>query len=198
MVAVMMKQRKLSMLKTETFQETEIESGKKTEEIEVLQETGEIEAIQEIEATRTEATLKEKILGRRSQSRGNQKTSEGFQEAGKPVPPSPKRTYHVTLKIDNHKSIFENEVVNKALVDSGCPELVAGLSWLKTYQSSRCREFRNLNRSDTFQMGETIFKTICYKLIPVKIGNHEEELEVGIIDAEIPLLISKRKLKEWG
>ena len=136
--------------------------------------------------------------GRRSQSRGNQKTSEGFQEAGKPVPPSPKRTYHVTLKIDNQKSIFENEVVNKALVDSGCPELVAGLSWLKTYQSSRCREFRNLNRSDTFQMGETIFKTICYKLIPVKIGNHEEELEVGIIDAEIPLLISKRKLKEWG
>ena len=37
-----------------------------------------------------------------------------------------------------------------------------------------------------------------YKTIPVKIGPYEEELEVGIIDTEIPLHISKKKLKEWG
>ena len=47
-----------------------------------------------------------------------------------------KRTYHITLKIYNEKSIFENEVANKALVDSGCPEMVAGLSWMKTYQTA--------------------------------------------------------------
>ena len=39
---------------------------------------------------------------------------------------TPKRTYHVTLKMDNMKSIFENKVENKALVDSGCPELLLG------------------------------------------------------------------------
>ena len=37
-----------------------------------------------------------------------------------------------------------------------------------------------------------------YKKIPLKIGSHEEEVEVGIVDANIPLLISKKKLKEWG
>ena len=111
---------------------------------------------------------------------------------------TPKRTYHVTLKIDNKRSIFENEVENKALVDSGCPELVAGLSWLKTYESSKGEEFKTIQRSDTFKMGNDNFKTLMYKRIPVRIGEQDEELEVGIINTEIPLLISKKKLKEWG
>ena len=111
---------------------------------------------------------------------------------------TPKRTYHVTLKMDNKRSIFENEVENKALVDSGCPELVAGLSWLKTYESSKGKEFKTVKRSDIFKMGNDNFKTIMFKKIPVSIGTHEEEIEVGIIDTEIPLLISKKKLKEWG
>ena len=53
------------------------------------------------------------------------------------IDPGTKRTFFVnTLKIDNNKTIFYNKVENKALVDSGCPESVAGLSWLKTYESS--------------------------------------------------------------
>ena len=111
---------------------------------------------------------------------------------------TPKYTYHVTLKIDNRRSIFENEVENKALVDSGCPEMVAGLSWLKTFESSQGAEFPTVKRADTFKMGNDNFKTLMYKRIPVRIGELEEELEVGIIDTEIPLLISKKKLKEWG
>ena len=85
----MMKQRKLSMLKTETFQETETESGKKTEEIEVLQETGEIEAIQEIEATGTEATLKEDIQEEEvkvEETRKLQKDSRRLESQFLPVP----------------------------------------------------------------------------------------------------------------
>ena len=135
---------------------------------------------------------------KRSSSRGRERSV--FQKDGQTSNYSntPKRTYHVTLKIDNKKSIFENEVQNKALVDSGCPELVAGLSWLRTYQSSKGIEFSCINRKDVFQMGNTVFNTIMFKRIPVKIGNHEEVLEVGIIDTEIPLLISRKKLREWG
>ena len=47
-------------------------------------------------------------------------------------------------------------------------------------------------------MGNEVFKTKMFKVIPVQIGSYVEEIEVGIIDTEIPLLISKRKLKEWG
>ena len=134
------------------------------------------------------------------QKDGNLDRTGNYQKDGKPsnVGNTPKRTYHVTLKIDNERSIFENEVENKALVDSGCPEMVAGLSWLKTYESSQDKEFERVRRSDTFQMGDTVFKTIMFKRIPINIGGHEEELEVGIINTEIPLLISKKKLKEWG
>ena len=42
------------------------------------------------------------------------------------------------------------------------------------------------------------FKTRMYKRFPVRIGESEEELEVGIIDTKILLLISKKKLNEWG
>ena len=125
-----------------------------------------------------------------------------YQKAGNensnPETATPKRTYHVTLKMDSKRSIFENEVENKALVDSGCPELVAGLSWLKTYESSRGYEFKKVNRKDTFKMGNNVFNTVMFKKIPIRIGKHEEEIEVGIINTEIPLLISKKKLKEWG
>ena len=40
-----------------------------------------------------------------------------------------KRTFFInTLKIDNDKMIFDNEVENKTLVDSICSETVAGVS----------------------------------------------------------------------
>ena len=91
------------------------------------------------------------------------------------------------------KSIFENKVENKALVDSRCPELVAGLIWLRNYEISK-----EVKRSDTFKMGKEVFKTVMFKVIPVKIRTYTEDIEVGIIDTEIPLLIYKRKLKEWG
>ena len=55
-----------------------------------------------------------------------------------------------------------------------------------------------LDRRDIFRMGEKNFKTIMYKRVPVRIGSHQEDLEVGVMEVKIPLLISKRKLKEWG
>ena len=37
-----------------------------------------------------------------------------------------------------------------------------------------------------------------FKMVPVKIGSHEEDIEAGVIVVEIPLALSKFKIKEWG
>ena len=41
------------------------------------------------------------------------------------------------MNIDQNKTIFENEVENLAIVDSGCPEAVAGKAWMRTFETSR-------------------------------------------------------------
>ena len=59
-------------------------------------------------------------------------------------------------------------------------------------------KFGNIDRRDVFWMDEKNFRTVAYKRIPVSIEKLHVDLEVGIIDVKIPLLILKRKLKEWG
>ena len=133
---------------------------------------------------------------RRSGSRGKPRENDGhFQKDGK----SPKLTYQcVTLKMDRNRSIFENEVENKALIDSGCPEMVAGKGWIRTFESSEGTTFQTIDKENSFKFGNEVFPTIEYKLVPIRIGNLEEIVEVGIIDSAVPLLISKTKLTEWG
>ena len=41
-------------------------------------------------------------------------------------------------------------------------------------------------------------KSITFKMVSVKIGSLQEYVEVGVIDTEIPLALSKLKLKEWA
>ena len=91
--------------------------------------------------------------------------------------------------MDKNKSIFQNEVVNRALIDSGCPELVAGEGWIKTYQSFVGREFKDVDRKENYKFGNEIFPTIAFKEIPIKIGSMEETVEVGVIDSNLPLQI---------
>ena len=102
------------------------------------------------------------------------------------------------MKMDKNKTIFQNEVVNRALLDSGCPELVAGEGWIKTYQSYVGMDFKDVDRKENYKFGNEIFPTIAFKEIPIKIGSMEENVQVGVIDSNIPLLISNAKLKEWG
>ena len=104
----------------------------------------------------------------------------------------------MTLKIDRNRSIFENEVENKALIDSGCPEMVAGKGWIRTFESSVGTVFDTVDREGSFKFGNDVFPTLEYKLVPIRIGKLNELVEVGVIDSAVPLLISKTKLKEWG
>ena len=84
------------------------------------------------------------------------------------------------------------------LIDSGCPEMVCGEAWLKTYESSCGKKFQMVGKVDHFKLGNETFKTIKTVKIPFKIGKLNEELDVGVVEANIPMLLSKSKLKEWG
>ena len=110
-----------------------------------------------------------------------------------------KRTYKVEkLNIDIEKSVFENEIENRMLIDSGCPEMVCGQTWLKTYESSCGKTFRSVGKEDFFRLGNETFKTVKTVRIPFNIGALKEEIDVGVVEANIPMLLSKSKLKEWG
>ena len=79
----------------------------------------------------------------------------------------PKRTYKVEkINFDIDKSVFENEIENKMLIDSGCPEMVCGEAWLKTYESSCGRKFQMVGKIDNFKLGNETFKTIKTVKIP--------------------------------
>ena len=107
-------------------------------------------------------------------------------------------TYHIEVfKIDESKTIFQNEVENRALIDCGCPELWAGLSWIETHQSSKGEVFKSFQDNQTFKLGETLYNTVDHKLVPIEIGGITETVKVGIIEADIPLLISRRQLEKW-
>ena len=130
---------------------------------------------------------------RREGSKFNQKDGKSSAEN------RPQRTYKVEkINFDIDKSLFENEIENKMLIDSGCPEMVCGEQWLNTYESSCSRKFPTVGKEDHFKLGNETFKTIKTVKIPFKVGKLEEELEVGVVEANIPMLLSKSKLKEWG
>ena len=98
------------------------------------------------------------------------RSSSRFHRDGKEK--TPKRTYECKqLKLDNQKTIFENDIANLGIVDTGCPELVAGLPWLRTYESSIGKELEVVERKELFQFGDEVCEAKFFKRIPVEIGN---------------------------
>ena len=83
-------------------------------------------------------------------------------------------------------------------MDTGCPELVAGIAWLKTYENSIGKEFEKVDRKELFQFGNEVFHAKYFKKIPIEIGKVKEIVEVGIVDTNIPFLFSKKWMKEKG
>ena len=69
---------------------------------------------------------------------------------------------------------------------------------MKTFEHSTERKYEELDIEDHFKFGNEVFKTSTYKNIPLHIGKLTEMVKVGVVAANIPLLISKKKLKDWG
>ena len=54
-----------------------------------------------------------------------------------------KRTFNCeTFVMDTDKSIVEQEVENEGVIDTGCPVMVAGEAWVRTFENGANKKFK--------------------------------------------------------
>ena len=93
------------------------------------------------------------------------------------------------------------ETVGKALIDSGCVFTVAGKLWMDLYiESLSCNDKRDIeclesSKSYKFGSGET-FDALERLAVPIYIGDVRVKLITDVVDANIPLLLSKSSLQK--
>ena len=122
--------------------------------------------------------------------------SKSFDRRGKY---GPKNVFKCTkLNIDQNRTIFENEIENLAVMDSGCPEPVVGKAWLKTFENSTGQTYPVIEKKETFQFGDTICEAEYYKEIPVELGRMKKKMKVAVVETNIPFLLSLEELISWG
>ena len=96
---------------------------------------------------------------------------------------------------------FTAEALNCAALDTCCTTSVAGWSWIKRYLQSLSVEDRSrvvgpLPGNKRFKgVSQTILLSQSKYIIPAHIGNSPVSIEVEVIDADIPLLLSKQAMK---
>ena len=77
--------------------------------------------------------------------------------------------------------------------------MCVGRSWLKTHEHESNEELERVDKESLFKFGDNMYKTEEYVKMPLKIGNSlRDEVEVAVVLANVPLLLSRDKLKEWG
>ena len=97
---------------------------------------------------------------------------------------------------------FLNEAFNQAVLDSGCNKTVCGEKWyinfLKTHPSMNSHEIQeNKESSSVFRFGDgKAVKSKMSVTLPVSIGQKKVNLETDVVDADIPLLLSKASMKK--
>ena len=104
-------------------------------------------------------------------------------------------------KID--EDIFNNDLENAGIVDSGCPTAVMGKPWYKVYESGlKSKGYRGdfliKETNENFKFGDgPVYKATEKVNIPVQIGSFKTKIEACIVDCDVPLLVSKSDLKSW-
>ena len=85
------------------------------------------------------------------------------------------------------------------IIDNGCPENVAGEQWLKLYKQSLEKDnLQTRPSSERFKFGPSdVFIARKQVRIPIEIGELKSNLDVYIVNCEIPLLISNATLRKW-
>ena len=98
-------------------------------------------------------------------------------------------------------SNFTAEALNSAALDTCCTTTVAGQNWIKIYLDSLSDESRKLVKgpmpSDKHFKGvnQGIMTALEKYIIPAEIGENAVMIEVDIVEADIPMLLSKTAMK---
>ena len=116
--------------------------------------------------------------------------------------PSEKAIFFTTNKEEISK--FTAEALNSCALDTCCTASVAGSKWMEIYKQSipmhlksRVLGPKQSNTQFTFGNQQTLPSLGIYS-IPVIIGDQLHDLEVDIIQSDIPFLMSKSHMKKVG
>ena len=97
------------------------------------------------------------------------------------------------------------ETLGKGILDSACTKTVAGTAWMEEFLSLLNDEERDIvgksskYSASLFRFGDgKESKSKKTLIIPVTIAGFKMKMEVDVVDAEIPLLISKPTMKHLG
>ena len=105
--------------------------------------------------------------------------------------------------VDNNDSLkwFLGETIGCAVVDSGCSKTVAGSKWvqcfLESLDSDDLSKIHTKASNEVFKFGKG--ESIRSKgkiIIPVQFGTRKATIESDIVEADVPLLLSKEALKK--
>lgn len=111
--------------------------------------------------------------------------------------------YQSNLVLPNDYSIFIAEASVSAILDSGASSNVAGRKWMDSYleglPETERREVTYEDSSTNFRFGNSyLYKSIHKLLIPAKIGGIKVGIKTDVVEADIPLLLSKEAMKAAG
>ncbi len=93
-----------------------------------------------------------------------------------------------------------SETWSAAVLDSGATETVCGSTWFEEYESSLNKKdssdivFKPSSKGFRFGDGKVVRSTKC-ATIPAYIGNKRVSINADIVEADIPLLLSKTAMK---
>jgi len=96
------------------------------------------------------------------------------------------------------------ESLGKGVLDCGCTRTVAGEIWMTQFLDSMLPSDKTDVKIDyesptVFRFGDgKECKSLRRVVMPVYIGGRRQQLEVEVVDAEIPLLVSKDTMKNIG
>lgn len=99
--------------------------------------------------------------------------------------------------------VLVNEAVNAAVLDSACSHNVAGKEWMNCFiESLPESDKENIKRSETehvYRFGAGDLHQASEQLsLPLNIAGVPLNVSVDVVECDIPLLISKEQMAEWG
>ena len=104
---------------------------------------------------------------------------------------------------DIEEVLLSVEASQSAVVDTACTSTVCGEDWLEDFENNLSKEEKKKMkenagaRSFRFGDGKTV-KSKRFVHLPVTLGGKHTLLGVDVVDAKIPLLLSKKTLKKMG
>ena len=102
---------------------------------------------------------------------------------------------------DQYMSTFLSETFNSAILDSGCSKTVCGRIWYQQYCDSisekDVQSIEEMEGTSKFKFGNgESFQSLKKVRLPAKIGSKSVQIETDVVEAEIPMLLSKVSMKK--